>query len=94
MTKPISTKNAAPTKPVRLIYCGPSIPGGSLPQFSVYKGGYPLHLDELLAKCPAVKALFVPVADLAKTQQAMNIKGTPENILYQEALAFTRKGGE
>ena len=85
-------KEAAPAvhlKPDRLIYCGPNIPGGVLQRFAIYKGGLPVHLGELFAKNPAVKALFVPVADLAKTEKAIATKGTPESILYQQAM----KGG-
>lgn len=81
--------NAAPAKPERLIYCGPAIPGGSLQRYAMYKGGFPAHLDDLFAKCPAIKALFVPVSDLAKTVNAITTTGTPENILYQQAM----KGG-
>ena len=81
--------NAAPAKPERLIYCGPNIPGGALQRYAVFKGGLPEHLGDIFAKCPAVKALFVPVADFATTEQAIAVKGTHENILFQKAM----KGG-
>ena len=56
-------------KPQRLIYCGPNLSGGFLQRYMVSKGGLPIHLDSLFASCPAIKSLFVPVADLAKTEK-------------------------
>ena len=88
-TNTSKTKEAAPEKPERLIYCGPNIPGGGLQRYATYKGGLPIHMEEIFTKCPAIKSLFVPVGDLAKTEQAIATKGTPENILYQQA----QKGG-
>ncbi|MDD4599623.1 hypothetical protein SDC9_04141 [bioreactor metagenome] len=82
-------KTVAPAKPERLIYCGPNIPGGILQRYAVYKGGLPAHLKDVFEKCPAIKLLFVPVVDLAKTEQVISTKGTPENTWYQEVL----KGG-
>ncbi len=84
---------AVPARPERFIYCGPNIPGGSLPRYTVYKGGLPAHLDGLFSQCPAVKALFVPVADLARTEGAIASKGTPENLRWQSVVQFIQKGG-
>lgn len=81
-------------KPQRLIYCGPNLSGGFLQRYMVSKGGLPIHLDSLFASCPAIKSLFVPVADLAKTEKAIANKGTPENSAFGEVLQFTRKGGK
>jgi hypothetical protein len=86
-----STK-AAP-QPERLIYCGPNLPGGALQRYTVFKGGLPVHLSTLFDKCPAIKLLFVPVTDLARTEKAIATKGTPENALFNEVLQFISKGG-
>lgn len=85
-------KQAAP-EPERLIYCGPNIPGGALQRYTVFKGGLPAHLGELFEKCPAIKQMFVPVADLARVDGAIGTKGTPEHSAYQAVLQFTAKGG-
>lgn len=87
-----SKPKAAP-KPERLIYCGPNIPGGALQRYAVYKGGLPAHLGDLIEKCPAIKAMFVSVADLAATEQAIGTMGTPEHGRFQAVLKFTQKGG-
>jgi len=82
------------TSPQRLIYCGPNIPSGILQRYTVYKGGLPVHLEKLFSDCPAVKALFVPIADLATTEKAIANKGSSENVLFSEVLKFTLKGGK
>lgn len=84
---------AAPQEQERLIYCGPNIPGSALQRYTVYKGGLPVHLGDLFAKCPAIKRLFVPVTDLARVEKAIATKGTPENAFFNEALQFISKGG-
>jgi len=80
--------------PQRLIYCGPNIPSGILQRHTIYKGGLPEHLEKVFSDCPAVKALFVPIADLAKTEKAISSKGSAENVLFSEVLQFTLKGGK
>lgn len=97
--KPISEpeKIKAPTKatarPQRLIYCGPNIPGGALQKYTVFKGGIPGYLSGLFEKCPEIKSLFVPVTDLAVTEQAISTKGSRFNVLYGAVVNFTKKGG-
>ena len=60
----------ASEKAERLIYCGPSLPGGQLQQHALFKGGTPTHLSEVLAKCPAIGLLIVPVQELTATRLA------------------------
>ncbi|NPV30657.1 MAG: hypothetical protein HPY58_13625 [Firmicutes bacterium] len=86
-------KVSKPGNPEQLIYCGPNIPGGVLQRYTVFKGGLPAHLEELFNKCPAVKLLFVPVTDLARTEKAIATKGTLENAYFNEVLQFISKGG-
>ena len=90
MTK--KTTPATTTGPERVIYCGPSIPSGSLKQYTVYKNGLPEHLTSLLEKCPEIKELFVPIADLAKTQTAIKQPGSIFYRHYQIVQQFCRKG--
>lgn len=84
----MNKKKAAPD-PGRLIYCGPNIPGGALTRYTVFKGGLPAHLESVFGKYPAAKSLIIPVADLARVEQAIAKKGTPENTAFGEVL----KGG-
>lgn len=88
-----TVKIKAPAQPQRLIYCGPNIPGGALQKFAVFKGGTPGHLVGLIEKCPAIKELIVPVPDLGKTEQAIATQGSRFNALYNDVVAFSRKGG-
>lgn len=81
------------SKEHRLIYCGPNIPGGVIQRYTVFKGGIPGHFNDLFKKCPAVKKLFVPVIELARVEQAINTKGTPQNAFYQQVVQFIEKGG-
>lgn len=80
-------------QPEQLIYCGPNIPGGMLQRYAVFKGGVPVHLGGLFDKCPAIKLLFVPVANLSRVERAIETKGTPENAYFNEILQFISKGG-
>jgi hypothetical protein len=79
-------------KTERLIYCGPNIPGGALQKYTVFKGGLPVHLEDIFERCPVVKNLFVPVQDLARVEQAIATKGTPEQVYYQEVVNILRGG--
>lgn len=90
MAKPIPK---APVKAERFIYCGPSLPGGLLQRYTIYKGGLPVHLQTVIEKCPSVKSLFVPVAKLAAVNAAITSPGTLENLQYREITEFVRKGG-
>jgi len=85
---------AADEKPQRLIYCGPSIPGGRLNQFAVFKGGCPEYLDDLFSACPAVKELFVPVADLPKVRLDLGRPGSEASNLYNEVWQYLKKEGK
>lgn len=93
MEKDTPKKQKAPQKPGRLIYCGPNLPGGLLQQHTIYKGGTPKHLDNVIEKCPAFKALFVEPARLTETMIDVNTPGTVKNLLYQEVKEFIAKGG-
>lgn len=53
-------------KPEKYMYVGP--PTKLLPKFTIYEGGLPSFLKDHLEKCPALKALFVPPANIADVQ--------------------------
>lgn len=85
MSTKSTAKSAAPTKPQRLIYIGPTLKGYKLIKYQVFIGGYPTHLDEEFAKCPQLKRLFVPVKDLVQAEKEVNTAGTPLNKYYKLA---------
>lgn len=73
-----------------LVYCGPSFLG-QLQQFSVFKGGIPLYLDEHLQNCPAIKSLFVPISKLTTTRANLAKEGSRENQLYKNILKYQKE---
>ena len=77
----------------RLIYCGPNLPGGKLTKYRVFKGGIPEYLNDVIAKCPEIKRLFVPTADLQITENAISTKGTPQQLAYEAVQKIISKGG-
>lgn len=87
-------REKAGEKPARFIYCGPNIPGGALLNSAVFKGGFPAHLEDMFEKCPAIKALCVPVSALVATQKALAVTGSAEHSAYGRVLEFLRKGGK
>lgn len=86
-------KEQAPVKTERFIYCGPSLPGGLLQKHTIYKGGIPVHLDDAIGKCPAIKSLFVPYARLQAVTVAVQSTGSLENLRYREIQKFIQEGG-
>ncbi|GIO08009.1 hypothetical protein J31TS6_40370 [Brevibacillus reuszeri] len=79
------TQNEAQSQPTQgpLIYVGPNIPGGRLMQYTVFRGGIPDYLDDLLEKQPAIRQLLVPVQDLSSVQVRISTPGTLEHTFYQ-----------
>jgi hypothetical protein len=80
-------------RPERLIYIGPNLPGGKLSKYAIYKGGLPTHLNDVYEACPAIKKLFVEPSSMAKKEQAIQQKGTPESVFYSQVLDYSKKGG-
>ncbi|MFF2794979.1 hypothetical protein [Lysinibacillus xylanilyticus] len=70
----------------QLIYVGPQVKG--VQRFSVFKGGYPKHLENHLEKCPAFKQLFVPIQKLNEVQMSLNDSGTVEAMFYQKVNEY------
>ena len=82
-------------KTTRLIYCGPSLPGGVFPRHMIIKGeggSVPPHLQELFDKCPSITALLVPVSSFAATEKAIMSKGTQEHYFFTEVQKYIKGG--
>lgn len=78
---------------VSTIYAGPSLPGGGLPQFTVFRDGVLApHVSRIIERYPAIKRLIVPVnrlsAVLAKLQDAESAEGAQ----FKAILAQFKKG--
>lgn len=67
------------------IYVGPSLSEGRLVHATVYIGGYPPHLAELIADNPWMEQLFVPIAKLNDSLAETKQKGSLLNILCNKA---------
>lgn len=73
-----------------LVYCGPSF-SGELQQFAVYKNGIPKHLNNRIKECPYIEKMFIPISNLAKTREKLNIEGSRENQMYKKILEYQKK---
>lgn len=74
---------AKPKAAQQFIYVGPNLPGGRLTKFSVFKGGIPVYLDDLIEKHPQITDLIVPVASAVTAQTNSAQAGTAEYESYQ-----------
>lgn len=70
----------------QLIYVGPPVKG--VQRFSVFKGGYPKHVENHLEACPAFKQLFVPIPKLSEVQMRLNDSGTVESMFYKKVIEY------
>jgi len=70
----------------QLIYVGPQVKG--VQRFSVFKGGYPKHVENHLEACPAFKQLFVPIQKLSEVQMRLNDSGTVESMFYKKVIEY------
>lgn len=70
----------------QLIYVGPPVKG--VQRFSVFKGGYPKHVENHLEACPAFKQLFVPIQKLSEVQMYLNDSGTVESMFYKKVIEY------
>ena len=72
--------------PEAVAYCGPTIKGVA-PQYTVFVGGVPTKLAEVMEEFPVVKALVVPRDKLAEMRVKVEQSGTRENALYKKAAS-------
>jgi hypothetical protein len=94
-TAPVEQAQKTPvqeTRPARLVYVGPNVPGGILQRFQVFKGGLPPYCNNLLEKIPELKELFVPVEGLEATRQKIAESGTNEARLFYLVQSKLNKG--
>lgn len=62
------------------IYVGPSLPGGVLPQFTVFRGKLPAYVADLMGKSPSLRHLIVPVSRLSQARRDLSTNGNLLNL--------------
>ncbi|WP_020621012.1 hypothetical protein [Paenibacillus daejeonensis] len=83
--EPAAEPAAVPAKKQldQLIYTGPNVGRGHLQQYAVFRGGIPAHVAPLIEQHPEIRTLLVPIAELSKTQEKIQVKGTHEHKAYR-----------
>lgn len=71
---------------IPMIYVGPDLPGGVLKRYTVFRGGYPPHIQELRDKSPSLCGLFVCLGELAAARQRIQKQGDLMNTLSKQIL--------
>lgn len=80
-----NTNVKSENKIIRYIYLGPNHSQALIVNATIYKGGVPENIKELLEKCPSAKALLIPVENTAKVMQELRAENTTSSILYKKA---------
>ncbi|MGG1638227.1 hypothetical protein [Paenibacillus sp. NRS-1760] len=76
--------------PEQLIYVGPTLPGGRLAQYSIFRGGVPDHLQDLITNHLEINDLIVSVATFHLAQAATQEVGTTEYSAYKALSQLSR----
>ena len=74
----------AENKNEKLIYIGPSLSKGRLPFATIYIGGFPPHIQEIIALKPWSRKLFVPI-------NKMEVAIAATNKTVMQCTRFIRK---
>ncbi len=82
--KTVESVNTA-EKNQRYIYLGPNHPKALVVNATIFKGGIPQNVKEILDKYPSAKALLIPVENTAKIMQELRQANTASTILYKKA---------
>lgn len=78
---------AAQPEPAKLVYIGPSLPGGLLNQYATFSGGFPHYIKPLIEQCAELKRLFVAPALTTRARIEMQQQGST----YAADLAAVKK---
>lgn len=74
------------TKNEKLIYIGPSLSKGRLPFATIYIGGFPEHIQDIIKLKPWFRKLFVPINKMEVAIAATNKNGDAMHTFYQKAM--------
>ena len=67
-------------KEKRLIYIGPSLSKSRLAHATVFIGGFPVYISDIIDKHPWFEELFVPVGEYTEKLKILNKSGTDLNV--------------
>lgn len=73
-------------KQEKLIYIGPSLSKGRLPFSKIYIGGFPPHIQDIIALKPWFRKLFVPIGKMDVAIAATKKNGDAMHTFYIKAL--------
>lgn len=92
-TKKTVAKTPVPAaKKEALIYVGPTLRGGVLSRYSVFKHGeLPPHVKEIADEHKCIKSLLVPVSKLAQIENRLLDKTSVEAVRFAEAQTVFKK---
>jgi len=74
------------------IYIGPNLL--SMTTYTVIEDNFPLHIESLIEKCPAIEKLCVPLSDFVESEKRTKTKGTLEHRQFRIILEFIQGEGE
>ena len=92
--EPTTNKKAQSQNDEQLIYCGPNLLGGRIMKYTVFRGGIPVYLNDLLEELPDIRELIVPISKLTDVQAKTLKQGTREYQLYNDISKFNEKGAK
>lgn len=89
-------KQAVPEQPKETsIYVGPTLRGGRLARYTIFKDGELLpNIADIANEHKAVKSLIVPVSRLADVEKRLQDPSSLESLRYKEAAKLFSKGDQ
>lgn len=82
----------ADTKKELVMYIGPTIPAVATKN-TVFNNGLPAELQKEIKAVPAIGALVVPIAKLAKAKKEIETKNTALEICYRKVEKHIKEKG-
>lgn len=73
------------------VYCGPDI-HRVVKQYSVFTDGLPDRLVQLADEIPSIRALIVPVKEVAETRMELQMQGSAKHNIFMKAKKEIEKG--
>lgn len=73
------------------IYVGPGKPG--LITNTVYSGGFPIFVKEMIEECPAIESLMVRISDYPTAKEKVRKMGTIEYANAKKVLEYFKNEG-
>lgn len=88
----VETEEQTVVPSMKKIYIGPNLL--SMTTYTVIDGALPLHIEDLIKKCPAIEKLCVPITDFVESEKRAKTKGTLEHRQFNKILEFMQGKGD